>query len=314
METIPDISTTDYGDGSLLYNGNEVGINGPVSSIRLEVIRDGIEDFDYLKLVEELLGTAACKAYINRLVTSLTSYANDPWQLEACRIDMGNAIESAYDVRSIFSDGFESNNLVTGIWTYDGCHTQGNSVFSGSYAVALNGSGYLIKPVSTVSYANIQVQYARSASQCVANDDFFAEWYDGTTWQTLEDVAGNSPWTLTTLSLPPAAGNNAGFMLRFRTSYNGTTDFAYLDQVSVTGDPTYSVSGQVVLNDYTGDVTKVPVQIELRQHGGPTTTITVNLDASGHFVVGGVVASTYDVAIKASHWLQKVVTNVVVGP
>jgi hypothetical protein len=42
------IGTGFYGDGSLLYPGKKVGIDGPVSSLRLEVLRDGLEAFDYL--------------------------------------------------------------------------------------------------------------------------------------------------------------------------------------------------------------------------------------------------------------------------
>lgn len=44
------------GDGYLIYPGPD---GKPWSSIRLEVIRNGIEDFDYLKLLEELTNRAA---------------------------------------------------------------------------------------------------------------------------------------------------------------------------------------------------------------------------------------------------------------
>ncbi|HID05932.1 MAG TPA: DUF4091 domain-containing protein, partial [Armatimonadetes bacterium] len=39
------------GDGFLLYPGSKVGIDGPISSIRLELIRDGTEDCEYLWLL-----------------------------------------------------------------------------------------------------------------------------------------------------------------------------------------------------------------------------------------------------------------------
>ena len=53
-----------YGDGSLLYPGKKVGIDGPVSSIRLEVIRDGLEDYKYLWLLEQKIGRDAVKEYV----------------------------------------------------------------------------------------------------------------------------------------------------------------------------------------------------------------------------------------------------------
>ncbi len=51
-----------YGEGSLLYPGKKVGINGPVSSIRLEVIRDGLEDYQYLWLLEQKNRQVCCQA------------------------------------------------------------------------------------------------------------------------------------------------------------------------------------------------------------------------------------------------------------
>lgn len=42
------------GDGFMVYPGRTYGINGPVSSIRLESIRDGIEDYDLMWALEDL--------------------------------------------------------------------------------------------------------------------------------------------------------------------------------------------------------------------------------------------------------------------
>jgi hypothetical protein len=81
-----DITPTN-GDGFLLYPGP----NGPVSSIRLEVIRDGIEDYDYLVLFRErmkqleekgghdaLLAQAAKVYNLKELVPDLVTYTRDP--------------------------------------------------------------------------------------------------------------------------------------------------------------------------------------------------------------------------------------------
>lgn len=43
------------GDGYIFYPGNLVGINGPVSSVRLESLRDGIEDYSYYALLDKLV-------------------------------------------------------------------------------------------------------------------------------------------------------------------------------------------------------------------------------------------------------------------
>jgi len=48
------------GDGYLTYPGRDVGVDGPVSSIRFEQAREGMEDYEYLYLLRER--TAAAKA------------------------------------------------------------------------------------------------------------------------------------------------------------------------------------------------------------------------------------------------------------
>ena len=97
MQTVRDINPNLSGDGSLLYPGKPVGIVGPVASVRLAIIRDGIEDFDYLCLAEELLGPRAAQGYVRRLAKNLTAYETDPWKLEEVRRALGTAIESATD-------------------------------------------------------------------------------------------------------------------------------------------------------------------------------------------------------------------------
>ena len=47
------------GDGSLLYPGNKVGYDGPVASIRLKLIREGLEDYELLKVLAGKLREAA---------------------------------------------------------------------------------------------------------------------------------------------------------------------------------------------------------------------------------------------------------------
>lgn len=46
------------GDGFLLYPGGLVGHHGPISSIRLEQARDGVEDYEYLDLLRQRLKRA----------------------------------------------------------------------------------------------------------------------------------------------------------------------------------------------------------------------------------------------------------------
>ncbi len=40
------------GDGYLLYPGTPIGVTGPVTTVRMEAARDGVEDYEYLKLLK----------------------------------------------------------------------------------------------------------------------------------------------------------------------------------------------------------------------------------------------------------------------
>jgi len=95
------------GDGHLIYPAPG---GRPYSSIRLECIRDGIEDYEYFYLLAEL--TAALEGperYFHmvqrakdllgvdpRVVTSLTDYTKDPDLVHEARVTLGNHIDAVW--------------------------------------------------------------------------------------------------------------------------------------------------------------------------------------------------------------------------
>jgi hypothetical protein len=89
------LGTGYFGDGSLLYPGRKVGIDGPVGSLRLETLRNGLEDFDYLTLADRRLGPAATGDFVARITQSLTDYERNPIILEKVRRELGAALEKA---------------------------------------------------------------------------------------------------------------------------------------------------------------------------------------------------------------------------
>jgi len=76
------------GDGCLIYPGPD----GPMPSIRLENIRDGIEDYDYFCLVEKACGRAAAMHFYRKMVADRTSFSRDPERLNRIRDQMATAI------------------------------------------------------------------------------------------------------------------------------------------------------------------------------------------------------------------------------
>jgi hypothetical protein len=89
-----------YGDGSLMYPGAKVGVAGPVSSIRLEIIRDGLEDYEYLAQYERIFGAVRTREMIARHSQGLRYYDRDAAKLEATRREIGEALDRAAQARA----------------------------------------------------------------------------------------------------------------------------------------------------------------------------------------------------------------------
>ena len=83
------------GDGVLTYPTPD----GPVSSIRLENIRDGIEDYDYLSLLADTKGRAAAMAHFSALVRSMTDFSRQATELYRTREAAVRQIGGRDDVR-----------------------------------------------------------------------------------------------------------------------------------------------------------------------------------------------------------------------
>ena len=95
MATVKHLSERVYGDGSLLYNGNAVGVDGGCPSLRLAAIRDGVEDYNLFVMAAELLGDEFVNGKIGEITESLIKYTTDTEQFLAVRKSVYEAIEKA---------------------------------------------------------------------------------------------------------------------------------------------------------------------------------------------------------------------------
>jgi len=73
------------GDGFLFYPGSEAGIEGPIASIRLKNLRDGMEDYEYFELLDGLGGGGAVDEVVRAAVPTWGSWQDDPGQLTELR-------------------------------------------------------------------------------------------------------------------------------------------------------------------------------------------------------------------------------------
>ncbi len=102
------------GDTHIVYKGT----NGPLSSIRLEAMRDGIEDYELLSLLAKSNPTRA-QLICNSIVTSFTSYTRDPATFRASRAMLLSSLTenpiSVTQTKSlpVGSQVFVTNGIVT---------------------------------------------------------------------------------------------------------------------------------------------------------------------------------------------------------
>jgi hypothetical protein len=84
------------GDGTLFYPGKPSRIGGhtdiPIESIRLKLIREGMEDFEYLALLAKLKGRAAADQYAGRIVKKTYLWEADPETFLKVRQELGETL------------------------------------------------------------------------------------------------------------------------------------------------------------------------------------------------------------------------------
>jgi len=92
--------------GVLLYPGlsSRVGFDGPLPSLRLKVLRDGIEDYEYLRMHRQQCGDHATDLLIHRIITSGTNFTHDPQNLQETRLLIADALVNGTTKKSGSAD------------------------------------------------------------------------------------------------------------------------------------------------------------------------------------------------------------------
>ena len=86
-----------YGNGILLYPGHMVDwyYFDPVGSLRLECVRDGIEDYEYFTMLEEIYGEEQVDNIIRQFTTSIGNYSTDAEYFTVLREAIGCLVEAS---------------------------------------------------------------------------------------------------------------------------------------------------------------------------------------------------------------------------
>ncbi len=85
------------GDGTLFYPGRPDHIGGrtdiPIESIRLKLIREGMEDYEYLALLAKLGGAKSADEYADRIVKKPYRWESQPETFLKVRQDVGETLD-----------------------------------------------------------------------------------------------------------------------------------------------------------------------------------------------------------------------------
>jgi hypothetical protein len=86
-----------YGDqynmeGSLLYPGADVGVQGFITSIRLKQIREGLEDYEYLTILSQRRSRAEAETIVRKIARSWHDWDTDAKHLLRARAEIARLI------------------------------------------------------------------------------------------------------------------------------------------------------------------------------------------------------------------------------
>jgi len=81
------------GDRVRRYTGQK-NVHGPVSSLRFELLREGIEDYEYLWLLKSLGDSEFADHAVESMVVDVSTFSRNVEELLALRRRMAERIES----------------------------------------------------------------------------------------------------------------------------------------------------------------------------------------------------------------------------
>ena len=151
------------GEGSLLYPGSKVGINGPVGSIRLELIREGIEDYEYMCLLRERFDELKAKLgvekdrefadferdkeIVNSVVSGIREYKDSPTYLYSAREKLADEILNVLSPPLILLKTIPEDGSITA-----SSRVKFLGVVQKGSFVKINGKNIMVKPDGKFEY------------------------------------------------------------------------------------------------------------------------------------------------------------------
>ena len=153
-----------------------------------------------------------------------------------------SCLDLVVDGTQLFADGFESGNFTSGGWvTFDNrAVVHGQASFDGAWGANLKRTTQIQRPLSTVGFANVSIEFAHRSLNYEGGESLIVEWFNGASWTQIASLTAVE-WREKNYILPAGAANNPNFALRFRTtavgknSVTGKKKKSHVDDVRVIG-------------------------------------------------------------------------------
>lgn len=140
----------------------------------------------------------------------------------------------------LFTEDFETSTGFAGWDLKNGSYgkSTGANAYSGTYGGYLKNNAWARKNISTSGKTGIHVKYARKVEAYAAGKYLYIEWSpDGSTWNQLESVPStDTSWSYKDMACGSSADNKSGFAIRFRGGGTLNSEYAYIDNIEVTGN------------------------------------------------------------------------------
>ena len=130
-----------HGESILIYPGATFGLTTPVGSLRLEAMRDGIEDYQLFSMLDGKRSGASA-AIIDKMTTGVVTYSTDDAAYYETRITLGNAVEAAEKGECVH-DYQLSDESIGATCTEDGKDVFVCTYCLDSYTVAIPAGGHM---------------------------------------------------------------------------------------------------------------------------------------------------------------------------
>jgi hypothetical protein len=137
---------------------------------------------------------------------------------------------------TLFFDDFESGGFTSGGWVLADTRPKviESSSRNGTFGAKVKLTTWAERAVSTVGFDSVEVKYWRRTKRLDSGEMLFVEWWDGGSWNLIEQTSSES-WARSSVTLPASAANNADFKIRFRSNASQANEKGDFDDVEVVG-------------------------------------------------------------------------------